>query len=187
LVVDSQGVRPMSDRLLLSGIGTATTRTVATLRRMLVGMATTPAVPHRASELAEAMRVHAAALSFSEDCFKTSVRGLTNATVRAVVARAYYTDKLDEVKQFAVVLTTGIMKFTSDASAILLRNNLLAEPRTGRGGMTLLEMYGKTERALMACLRKETLNKLYEARSELFPLPEEQQAPKGKRGKKEGA
>jgi hypothetical protein len=180
LVVDDHGRRLVSDRLTLSGFGEVSPMRVATLRRMLTGLSADHRQAFRITDLAVAMRVHAEALNFTEDCFRVTQRAVTVAAVRAVVARASYSADLARLRVFVQVLTSGIMTERSDSAAIVLRNNLVMTPQHGRGALTQVAIYAKTERALQAFLSRAELSKLYETQRELFPLPEERAVPKRK-------
>lgn len=118
---------------------------------------------------------HEKAIMFvARDCFhSTAVRGVTTANTLAAVARAYYSQDTERLKQFAKVLITGIPEDPrSDVGALLLRNWLLGVTTAAlraRGEA----IYRKSERALLAFCKRESIKMLYEANEELFPLPEE--------------
>jgi hypothetical protein len=128
----------------------------------------------RAGEAMTALKRHGDALTFCADCFRTGVRGVTIAGVRAVVARAFYTGELPRLRAFRQVMVTGIMNGPSAVAAVTLRNHLMTIPSSARSDIQQVRIYGKTQRALYAFLRGENLTRLYEAHTELFPLPEEQ-------------
>jgi hypothetical protein len=89
------------------------------------------------------------------------------------IARAYYTQDRERLKQFAQVLTTGIMERKEDKAAVLLRNWLLnMEARSVRAQAEVIRAKG--ERALYGFLHNEIIRGLSAATEELFPLPEEQ-------------
>lgn len=123
---------------------------------------------------------HEEAIAFVvKDCFKSSSnRGLTQATVLGVVARAYYSQDHDRLKQFAKVLVSGIPEDThDDVAALLLRNWLLGIVSSTMRAQSEV-VYRKTERALKAfCDREKLKRSLHEASEELFFLPEDK-APK---------
>lgn len=144
---------------------------IATLRAMLGGMGTPPVLtPH---EAATAYRRHRDAVDFSVAYLapREGIRGIATGTIRAVVARAYYSADLDRLEAFCQVLSSGMATHQDDAPAALLFAYLL---RTGGGGADRsADRYAKTERALWAFLHGEPLTKLYAATQEMFPLPEE--------------
>lgn len=123
---------------------------------------------------------HEEAISYVvRECFKSSnVRGLSAAPVVGVVARAYYTQDHDRLKQFAQVLMSGIPENTKDdMGALLLRNWLLSNASMAKRTASEV-IYRKTQRALWAFCKREPLKRvLYEAQNELFFLPKDK-APK---------
>ena len=179
--IDSGIPRPLQDRMVMVGHRWVSATTVATLRRMLASLTLANNRRMRASETNIALNKYQEALAFSEDCFRTTVRGITLAAVRAVVARAFYSADHDRVCAFGDILTTGMPTHDDDQAAILLRNNLLMTPSNSRGEGQMLSVYAKTERALIAFLRGESLSRLYGAKHELFPLPDELEAQKPRR------
>lgn len=122
---------------------------------------------------------HFDAIEFAaRECMGTdSIRGITVASVMTPLARAYYSQDRERLKQFGKVLTTGIMEGKDDAAAVVLRNLLV---RASHASSRIMRdtIYKKTERALQAFLEREQVKNLYEAASELFPLPEETAAGK---------
>jgi hypothetical protein len=66
-----------------------------------------------------------------------------------------------------------------DGAAVVLRNSLLARGDIGaKSAVQQVAIYAKTERAIDAFDKRQELSKLYEAKTELFPLPEEQRVNK---------
>lgn len=95
------------------------------------------------------------------------VRGIRLAPVMTAIVRAYISGAASptELIRFCQVLSDGMMTAPTDQPIILLRNALLAG-RADRAD----QWYGKTERALAAYLKHETIKNLYVAPTELFPL-----------------
>jgi hypothetical protein len=116
---------------------------------------------------------HYEAITFSYDaCLSHGTkRGITQASVIAVVARAWYTAERDRLRQFGDILYTGMATSQKDRAAITLRNYLLNDPPIGSAGR--LVVYKKTERALRAFLDEQQLTKCTIAERELFPIPGE--------------
>jgi len=121
----------------------------------------------------EALDRHWDAIEFVyHECLRSrKIRGLTVTGVLTPLARAYYTHNHDALRHFGKVLLSGVNEGEADKPIILLRNWLIHQSSGGRpvGDVT----YRKTERALHAFLKSETIATLYEASEELFPLPEE--------------
>jgi hypothetical protein len=123
--------------------------------------------------------VHEEALAFTEDCFKTTQRGVTVALVRATVARAFYHIDHLRLRAFVQVLTSGMPRELADGAAVVLRNALLARGDVGaKSAVQQVSIYAKAERAIVAFAKRQEIGKLYEAKAELFPLPEEQRLAK---------
>jgi hypothetical protein len=179
-VVDAHGQRHMRERMVMVGFDWVSGITIATLRRMLTGLSPLTTRSLRPTEVQMALRVHEAALAFTEECFKTSVRAVTLAAVRAVIARAYYSADRLRLRAFTQILVTGMPTDLADAAAVTLRNTLLASPAGSRSAVQQVSIYAKTERALVAFLKRQELSKIYEAKAELFPLPEEQGLARGR-------
>jgi hypothetical protein len=128
-------------------------------------------------------------LKFTDDIFSTNVakkaiRGITQAAVLAAVFRAYYNVRenpllLDRLKLFVKILSDGMMvNPLIDRSAVLLRNMLIEETDGGvrsklSTGYSRNTIYRKTERAIQKFLSNEPIDRLYEAKEELFYLPGE--------------
>jgi hypothetical protein len=122
---------------------------------------------------------HYEAISFSvKDCFKSSKgTGLLTAATHAVVARAYYSQDHERLKEFGKVFLHGIPNdVKADVAALHLRNWLQKLTATGMRPQTEI-VYRKTSRAVMAFCNREYIKTLYEAQNELFYLPEDK-APK---------
>lgn len=106
--------------------------------------------------------------------FYKTRRHVNVAVVMAPLVRAWYTQDREKLKRFVEILLEG--ESNADAphekSAIILRDFLQdAKVVTGEG--VAGEVYGKTERALLAYLNGQRLQKLYKSEDELFPLPED--------------
>jgi len=58
------------------------------------------------------MNRHMDAIQFTiSDCFHSiNARGLSNANIMGTIARAYYTQDRERLKQFGRVLTSGVME-----------------------------------------------------------------------------
>jgi hypothetical protein len=84
------------------------------------------------------------------------------------IARAYYTADKERLTEFVDVVKSGFGNGRQDDAAIGLRNWLL------RPGVSheRTEIYRKTETALKAFLEFTPMDKIYETRQELFPIPE---------------
>lgn len=102
-----------------------------------------------------------------------TIRGITQGTVLAPIARAFYSEDRDLLKRFGHVLTSGVMEEPGDKAAALLRRVLTESKSSGVRTLSPV-IYRKTERAVRAFLDREPIKMLYEAAGEMFLLPEEQ-------------
>lgn len=136
-----------------------------------------------AQEVLEFIRAHEQAIAFAMEVTHPNTRFVTQAGVRAVIARAFYGPKHthDRIREFANVLTTGLMGNTKkDSAAIRLRNWLTdsfskgTRKRSGGKKPSGMMVYAKTQTALKAFLEERNLEFLRETNEENFPLPEEQ-------------
>lgn len=124
------------------------------------------------------IKAHWDALAFAFSLFPKEKKGLTSAPIKAVLARAYYTQNRERIKEFASILISGLPKhIRQDAAVIALRNYLQDALTVGKRKVRVNVpghlIYAKVESALIAFLAHEPLDKLYGTSEELFPLPEE--------------
>jgi hypothetical protein len=169
IAVDDHSIRTVADALRLAEAYNVTSMHVAITHRMMVGI---QAVSRRASkqEIKAFLDKYFDGVDFAANVFAGQVRGITQAAVRAVLGRAYYSVDSKVLKRFADVLTTGLMTEGEEA-AIVMRNWLL-QPVSRYGGAAHQRLvYAKAQRALYSFIRAEPIKKLYAAENELFELP----------------
>lgn len=118
------------------------------------------------------MEQHREALEFASSLFRRHTAGIGQAPVQAVFCRAFYTVDRTMLERCAETLNKGILPDATFSGMGALRS-FLTSPKTrrGGGGGFQAEVYAKTERALMACLRGEEVTRLHAATEELFTLP----------------
>ena len=101
------------------------------------------------------------------------VKGISCASMLAVLTRATYTVEMEKLHQFMHILRSGLVTNTTSGSAVILLRDWMMT--NGAGSSTLqTELYWKTERALRAFLDDDEVKTLYAASTELFPMPDEQ-------------
>lgn len=174
-ILDRGGIRKAHEVIAMHG-GLAGKDHVAVARGMMNGLG-----GDKASEfdylIEEFITRHGDAIEFALGSLPKRVKRLSQAAVTAVMARAYYTADRERIREFAVVLTTGAlstgMLTPAEEGGLRLRNYLLTSDEGQTSGRGKRYVYAKTERALKAFLDRQSLDKLYAAPSELFPLPEE--------------
>jgi hypothetical protein len=173
-VIDTGRTRANHEVITLAGgSGRVTMKQLATLRVLVSGLQNY--LRKSASEEAELLRRHRAAVDFAHDSLpSTRYRGVATAVTRGVIGRAFYSADLDRLRHFADVLQTGVASDESDGPITLLLQALLSTPTGRRSHSDNRVMYAKTERALSAYLKGERISKLYAVTSELFLLPGEE-------------
>lgn len=172
--VDTGLGRSNFDVLHLSGeAGEITVGHLATLRAMLAGDSSySPRMT--VSEEGDWMTKHATAIDFAMEHLGTCrFKGAATATVRGIIARAYYSADHAKLVHFCDVLQTGGSADEEDGPIVLLWQFLVGNAGAGKAQAVRRVRYAKTERALMAYLRRERILYLRAVGSELFPLPEE--------------
>ena len=146
--VDTGKSRSNFDVLHLSGeAGEITTNHLATLRAMIGGDGT-HAPRLSVSEEADLMAKHTAAVNFAiEHLGSCRVKGVVTATIRGIVARAFYSADHAKLTHFCDVLKTGCSTDEDDGPIILLWQFLVNNARAGKAQAVRRVRYGKTERA----------------------------------------
>jgi len=175
LAINCGKARSIADTLMLAGgCGQVNSYDLATLRAMLGGLSSAPSLS--AAQASQALQRHREAIEFAAVYRPRSTgRGISSATTRAVIARAYYSADGNRVAEFCKVLASSVASRADDEPAVLLLHYL--QRTVGMRFDTVRDRYAKTERALWAYLRREKLSRLYGTSEELFPLPEERKVP----------
>ena len=166
-VTDAGHSRSLADRASEPWVSK---NTISTARRMMAGLLARLSPNPSDSQVMEYILQHKDAIQFSEGLFGTGKLGISTAPVRAVVARAYYTQNAHTLEQFASILYTGIVDDASQGAAVKLRD-WLTSTASGVGRTKAAEQYARIERALLAFIEGRSLTKLYATDQELFPAP----------------
>jgi hypothetical protein len=155
---------------LAGGVGEVGRKELATLRAMVTGLASyTRRTP---GEEAELLVQYHEAIDFAHEVLPAArFRGVANAIVRAVLARAFYSADLGSLRHFADVLRSGVGDGPRDQPIMLLLKYLIDAAIGVRGRPEAREKYGKVQRALQAYLVGDELTRLFACTAELFPLP----------------
>jgi hypothetical protein len=154
---------------LAGGLGEVGRMELATLRAMKTGLGSY--VRMTAGEEAEFLSLYHEGISFAHKALPASrFRGVATAVTRGVLARAFYCADLTVLQRFAEVLRTGLADSTRDQPITVLLNFLIYIAQQVRRRCDPREIYGKTERALVAYITGEQLGRLYASSVELFPL-----------------
>ena len=108
---------------------------------------------------------HGEAIRFSIDHLSSG--RLKVASVRAVVARAWYTVDHDRLAEFCICLKTSMVTNKRDQPAAALLSNVANKPNDR------FTLYNRTEYALSAFVAERPISRVQMATSELFPVPGE--------------
>lgn len=153
-----------------------------TARRMMEGIDYETGKSTRTERL-DFYQQHKEAVDFVLSCIPKKFRFVTQSSVLAPIARAWYTQDRDRLAQFCHVLTRGVCEGgidDADQAAGALREYLLAAGSNGSRAFAI-QVYKTTEYALKKFLagEKATIDKRTKKRRaasevtvEQFPLPE---------------
>lgn len=182
-VLDDHLKRRLTDIVKIAKPGSSITTKMTSVGRVMQNASITLLSSDKRASIArlsrqqqiEFLEKHYDAINFAvRECFKGSTtRGLTTATVLGVIARAYYSEDKERLQQFSRILLSGIVEDPkADVAAILLRNWLMSLSTASMRPAAEV-VYRKTERALKAFCKRETLKMLHETSIEMFYLPED--------------
>ena len=154
-------------------MGDLSAKHLSTLRAMLAGRSvrqTRMSVGEECllyQEHAKAIEFAIKHLGFSQD------KGVSTATTRGVVARAFYSADRVRLIHFCDTLKSAYATDERDCAATMLWQFLVRESKSGQGDDIRRLRYAKTEWALAAFLMGKTPKQLRSVDVEIFPLPEE--------------
>ena len=171
LAINTGRKRTLTDSLLLSSaVNKVSQSHLATLRAMLGGLGVRPTLT--TTEVAAEYQKHREAIEFAHTFLPSgrTVKGITVSSVRAVVARAYYSADLDRLGAFCKILTQGLANQPNHQVVVMLFQYLLRNAGSARMDR---ERYVKMAWALQAFLRYEQPARLMSCSQELFPLADE--------------
>lgn len=173
LVMDQGARRAGEDALTIYGM--KVDKDTVSIARAMYGGGLRNGMDMSIGELGAFIERHRDAIEFALPVRARSVRGVSQATVAAVVARAWYHEDRGRLAEFLEVLLTGSQASPDDDSAaVLLRNTLILGSRLSvsrPGAAQRKDVYFKTVRGVeLFCARRKTL-KLYSATADPYPLP----------------
>lgn len=169
-VIDDVVPRDASDMAQMVYEISASRQMFAVLKAMIAGHACD--INWTKLELIETWPEHREAILFAMEHIRDS-KGVSISTVRAVIARAFYTVDLAKLKQFSYMLSTGITPNEKYAALITPLRNLL-QNKPGSRLPERKEKYGKVQRVLWAFLHDESISRVYRTQNEYFPLPSDE-------------
>jgi hypothetical protein len=181
LVVDQGFMRRAEDQIRLREGWDVTARHVAVAKQMILGVH--PYEHYKVLPDVIFMHkfyvTHHKAVEFALACFDqhAQVRGVSVTPVMAPVARAFYSQDHNRLKEFADILLTGLSARLGDSGALVLRNWMIAgrdkKLSSRRYGERQL-IYKKSSMALDAFIKKQQIKVLgKDLTYELFPIPKE--------------
>ncbi len=144
------------------------------------GGSTAKVRPMTAEQTVRWLDEHGEAVRFAAGLLgNNKTRGLSQSSIGAVMARAFYRDDPRRIEAFyRMVVNPALIKDSDEpgASAAVLLNQYLIGSVGVSGTGPVGTVYRKSARALYAFLAKQPLSKIYETKRELFPLPGEDTA-----------
>lgn len=171
-VIDTGKKRTIADALNINGLATDS-RAVAIGRRMMDGSSLLKNGGHGSRlEIIRFIEKHSEAIEFAKRQPGNGAIFL-HASLRAPIARAWYTANRKRLAEFMEVLSSGFATSDDDRAAILLRNYYMANRQVMGRHAGEFALYLKTEQMLSDFLNREPVTTVRKAKSELFPLPEE--------------
>ena len=173
-VVDSGQRRSNLDILNITGeVCKVTSKHLATLRAMLAGRFACP-VQKTPGEEADLYNKYRNAVDFAVEHLPASTfKGIATATVRAVIARAFYSCDSAKLAYFCEALKAGPGISDADSPVCMLFKFLLHSNDSGNKESVRRLRYAKVEWALNAYLKGKTPQRLFSSEEELFPLHHE--------------
>jgi hypothetical protein len=167
------------------GLGTKLNSKLATCKAMFIGAQLKP--KNKTSELSAQKLGGHVSLTFSPNKlidlyithqksidFADDLRTPATASVRAVLARAYYHENHVRLEEFISVVNSGYTITPFDEAAIALRNALLVmrDDRKIGGSLSKIVVYKKTITALSHFTANRNVRYVKEKDIELYPCPD---------------
>ncbi len=173
IVVDKHRPRSEQNSLFISGHDVTNNQVQAA--RAMYAIDRTSSYSQRlvGDDLLTFLNKHKEAIDFSCRIFSSNTKGVTCASNKALVARAFYHCDPIRLEQFGRVLVTGMpIEGNADSAAIRFRNWLM-ETNTGIGLSGMIQtVYRRGSYALMNFMEGKPIQRLAELNKDLFPLPE---------------
>lgn len=173
---DTGANRNVNDAAKVRGLDFSNKSYASVARRMADGMKGANRSKLSIEACLDFISDHEDGLKFCFEALSSNVKGVTQASVRAVVARAYYSKPKKRLLAFGQMLVDGLIDDRNTDSAVITLRNWLLEPYApGRAQKrhSATFVYGVAEQCLDAFLKKQRVFKLEPAERELFLLPGE--------------
>ena len=164
--------RTLTDRLTMQG-QTVNNIHSATLRSFLFGTSqgsnNGDTSKYTSLDYIELFEKYYDAINFAVNAVRNK-KGIAGASVCGAIARAYYHCDQSDLLRFCNALVDNYARSPEERSATLL-HSFLVSATGGVSSSIRKDRYAKTERAIQAFLDGRSIEKLYGAKAELFPLP----------------
>lgn len=155
----------------LADIGELTNMQAAVTQAMMRGMAG-KSVPASMAEKVAFYRRFSIQIDGSIARFASFRKGITQASVIGVIARASLHMSEPDIDRFCAVLQSGLNSEDRDVTVIRLRDRLMSGLASIGGSAVLREIYALTASALRSFSEGKAVKLLRPATSDPFPLPE---------------
>lgn len=177
VVVDCGAPRTANDAAKMAGIDNVNPALIAVARHMVSGLAGISRQAWSHQVTLDMVETYKMGLEFSFRVMPKK-QGISIASVRAVLARAWYSVDHERLVQFAQDIISGLVENPKkDGAAVMLRNWLtdaFISQTANRGRSRSLRdtSYAVTEFALDCYINQMTPAKLLAVTEELFPIPD---------------
>jgi len=121
-------------------------------------------------QLLDFYETHTQAVTFVSS--RINVRGVAKAPIMAPIVRAWYNVDRSRLARFCEILQSGIINNDTETAAFRLRDWLI-QTKSNNSGTFRIEVYQKTESALVYFFDGRPMTKLTRCKEEQFPLPHE--------------
>ena len=170
--IDTGKIRNVTDIAITTNSSEVTARDAAVARRILSNFNPrySAASRYTARDIIAFVDTHREALDFSYSPFMPDC---AHGSIYATIARAYYTQDRERIKEFMQVMESGVSNGAEDSAAIVLRDHYIKFRRSFGASSGRAELYAKAQWALKKFLAREPQSKIGRVNAEQFPLPEE--------------
>lgn len=172
MVVDIQNKRSDADALTIMGLEDVNNRTVAIIKRMVMGGADKHSVKISRDDLIKLCLEWKEPILFTKPMW--SYYKLGNAAISAVICRAWFTQDREKLERFMEVMRTGVSRCEEEDTIVRLRDWYRGIGKTASGGSsTRAEIYRKIEFGLRYYLEGKKLIRVCEQDEECFHIPQQ--------------
>lgn len=174
LAVDCGKSRTVYDVLRICGEYKGIQKTHISCARAMMGYKSFGGTADLATtrEIGDFWRLHEESIRYASTKMHHGDCVVNCAAVCSVLARAYYHVERPTLDEFCEVLRFGVSTKDIHANLILFREFLIKSKIVRSAGTRKL-IRGKMSRAIVACVNREILGRLYVLQAEPFLLPEE--------------